>query len=126
MRSQIVRFLITGSIGFAVDAGCLVALVSLGTDPYAARVLSFLLAITVTWAIHRNWTFPTRNRAQSLAVETTRYALTQGTGAVINYCVFALVLAVLGADVVNALLAVACGSLVATVFNYLVIRRFVF
>ena len=51
------RFLAVGSVGFMVDAGVLWVLMSLGGDPYLSRGLSFAMAVSVTWALNRRWTF---------------------------------------------------------------------
>ncbi len=49
-RSEFLRFVIVGGIGFLVDGGVLMALTrGAGLDPYSARVVSFVCAASTTW-----------------------------------------------------------------------------
>ncbi|HEY1589845.1 MAG TPA: GtrA family protein, partial [Rhodanobacter sp.] len=54
-------FAVGGVLGLLVDASIVQALVGWeGWNPYLARVLSFLVAATVTWWWNRNYTFAGR------------------------------------------------------------------
>ena len=46
-----------GAVGFLVDGGLLYLLVAQGMSPHLARLLSFSVALTTTWALNRAWTF---------------------------------------------------------------------
>ena len=117
------RFCGVGGIGFIADAGLLFCLTMyLALDPYLARVLSILVALTVTWGLHRRWTFKSR-RAGRLA-EWTRFALVNGGGGTVNYLVYALVLLLLPAA--GPILALIAGSAVALLVNYLGSRFWAF
>lgn len=120
-----VRFLAVGTAGFAVDASALWVLISLGGDAYLSRALSFAVAMSVTWALNRRYTF---RSARRIAVhrEYARYALIQGLGTAINFAVYAMMLSILGAAPAAAVLALACGSCVALFVNYLGMKYMVF
>ncbi|MEE2878068.1 MAG: GtrA family protein, partial [Pseudomonadota bacterium] len=49
--AKFIRFALVGGVGFVVDAGMLVWLVSADVSPFAARVVSILLAMLVTWRL---------------------------------------------------------------------------
>ena len=119
------RFLAVGSVGFAIDAGLLWALMTLGGDPYLSRGLSFGMAMSVTWALNRRWTFRGARRT-AMHREYAAYALVQGLGIAINFAVYALMLMILGTGPGMAVLALACGSGVALAANYLGLKHAVF
>lgn len=125
LRRQMGRMLAVGAGGFAVDAAVLQALI-LGApmSPIPARALSFLAAVTFTWAFNRRFTFVApqmHGRAQYL-----RYFLVSLAGFGINFVVFTF--AVLGSSwlythpMVALLPAAASGLMV----NFLGYRYWVF
>lgn len=117
------RFCLVGAVGFLVDAGLLLALLATGTlGPIAARVVSILVAVTVTWLLNRLLTF--RSDDPRHLFEWSRYALVNGVGALVNYgCYVACLLLIPG---IAPLLALAVGSAVALIVNYLGSRHLVF
>ncbi|WP_412508178.1 GtrA family protein [Roseovarius sp. SYSU LYC5161] len=122
---QFARFTVVGGIGFAIDAGGLALFMTLGGDPYLMRLLSFALAVTATWLGNRHWTFR-GHRPSGVLREYARYLGVQGTGAAVNYAVYACAVWLMSPGALNAVLALACGSAVALVVNYLAARRLVF
>lgn len=123
---QIGAFAVVGAIGFAVDAGVFMALSSLMTlPPVTARVLAFLPATGVTWALNRSAVFrtPHRRRGQKLT-EYVRYLLVQAFGIGFNFSAFYLVLN--AAPSLPMLAPLAFGSLSAMVLNYAGARWLVF
>jgi len=125
LRHQLVRFLLVGAAGFGVDMSVLAFLLyGLG---YAAqsgglvgsRVASFFAAIATTFLLNARYTFGISVRKARLS----RYVLIQLVGATLNIGTYTLlVLGPLG----RPLLAMAIGSAVATVHNFLLVRRFVY
>ena len=98
---------------------------ALGWGHYAARVASFLLAVSVTWYLNRTWTFAQRagsNRRREYAV----YFLVQALGAGINGAVYALGLALSPTMQALPVLALALGSIVAMAFNFVATRHLAF
>lgn len=119
-------FVAVGAIGFLVDATILAILVhGYEWGDYTARIVSFLCAVTVTWYLNRKYAFAagqTSNRRQ----EYTRYIAVQGTGMLINFLVYALCIETSALMDAWPVLALAAGSVVALLFNYVGARVFVF
>jgi len=123
---RIVYFLLAGSAGFLVDAAILTALVSLaGWSPYAARIVSFSVAVTVTWYLNRNFTFRDRP-AQRIGHEYLKYAIVQGVGITINYGVFSVIVFLSAHAARLPVLALVPASAVAMFATYLGMHRFAF
>jgi len=125
LRHQLARFLVVGAAGFAVDMSVLAFLLyGLG---YAAevggllgsRVISFLAAIAVTFLLNARYTFAASIRRAKLI----RYLVIQGLGAAINLGTYTVL--VLG-PLNRPLIAMALGAALATVSNFLLVRRFVY
>jgi putative flippase GtrA len=125
-KSRIVYFLAAGSTGFVIDATILTALVSLaGWSPYAARIVSFSVAVTATWYINRRFTFGDRP-AQHIGHEYLKYLLVQGVGVAINYGVFSAVVFASAYAARLPVLALIPASLLAMFATYLGMHRFAF
>ena len=109
------RFCLVGAGGFGVDAGLLAVFHhGVGLDAFTARLVSILVAVTVTWQLNRWFTFAVR--VHRSVREWTRYAVVNGAGAALNYLVYsALLLSV----PIAPLAALAVASAVALGFNYL-------
>ena len=76
LRTQLVRFVLTGGLSAVVDFGLLVALMALGLGHTSAKSLSFVAGTTTAYLINRRWTFraePSRTRFLAVVV---LYALT--------------------------------------------------
>lgn len=125
LRHQLARFLAVGAVGFTVDVG-LLAFLLYGLD-YASsrgalvwcRLASFVAAIAVTFLLNARYTFGASIRHASL----TRYVFIQVFGALLNLSTYTFL--VLG-PLERPLIALACGSAVATVSNFVLVRRFVY
>jgi putative flippase GtrA len=135
LSSELFRFCVVGSVGFLVDASVLQVLVSwFGGGLLISRVFSYLAAATVTWFLHRIYTFrdhlssSDNDSASSRALLTqwSRFVLTNGIGASLNYGIYAV--CILGSALCREypVIGVAIGSLVAMIFNYVISKRFVF
>ncbi len=121
--SQFARFCGVGALGFLIDAGLLLWFTqSLGLNPYLARVFSIALALTMTWAMHRNWTF--RSNTSDRMSEWSRFAAVNGAGGALNYSVYSAILLALPGTA--PLLALAAGSVVALAANFLGARLWAF
>ena len=85
---SLLRFGVVGCIGFVVDFAVLQLLVSAaGVDPKLAQVPAFGVAVTVTWALNRAWTFNAAGR-DSRVRQAALYLGVQCVGAGTNYVVF--------------------------------------
>lgn len=118
MKAQLAtfrRFCLIGALGFAVDAGTLTGLHRLlGMDPITARVFAIALALTVTWACHRHYTFNSSDPRRW--AEWCRYAMVNGFGAALNFAVYTALLTAYPA--LDPLLALAAGSILALFINF--------
>jgi putative flippase GtrA len=119
-------FVVVGGIGFIVDAGILAVLVhGYQWGDYTARLVSFAIAVTVTWALNRSYVF-NRNRTLNRRSEYTRYLTVQIMGMAINFLVYSLCIASNELMDQWPVLALAVGSAVALLFNFAGARMFVF
>jgi putative flippase GtrA len=121
---QFLSFALIGVLGFVVDSSVLYLGLELGLGLRWGRVVSYLVAVTATWALNRRFTFgASRRRA---VIEWARFAITQLAGATVNLgTYFALVAA---SDVVARfpVLGVAAGSIAGLAVNFVAARAFVF
>ena len=121
--SRLVRFALTGGIGFVADAAALWLLLS--TTPLgalSARVLSIGFALCVTWQINRNLTFAPSSRG--VAQEGARYGGVGIATSIVNYLVYCALLFALPA--LPPLVALAAASIVAMTLSFLGYSRLVF
>jgi putative flippase GtrA len=119
-------FVVVGTVGFAVDATILAILVhGYGWGDYTARLISFAVAVTVTWLLNRRFVF-SDSRTTNRRSEYTRYLAVQGTGMAINFLTYGLCIATNETMDRWPVIALAVGSIVALLFNYVGARAFVF
>ena len=125
MNLQFIRFCIVGIIGFVFDAGILHLLVThMRANPYTARLVSFLVAASITWMINRHYTFQVRHRANR--AEWACYVAFMMVGALVNYGAFAGCIAWWAMARMQPWLAVAVGSLAGLGVNFTTSRLLVF
>lgn len=125
IQSQFLRFGIVGTIGFITDAGVLALLLSDGVSHYFSRMISFPIAVIVTWFLNRTWTFSGTGKAQA-GRQVIRYFIIQSIGALTNFLIYLGVLSVISSTVPNAVLALAIGSAAGLIMNYIGSKQFVF
>lgn len=114
---QFVRFIFAGGIGFITDSLGF-TLFQYVINLHIARILSFLIAVVVTFMINRHFTF--NNRLASFS----HYFYGQFKGFLLNFLVFGAAIDLLGdAYVVLAFLA---GSGAALFFNFFYAKFLVF
>jgi putative flippase GtrA len=121
-------FVAVGTVGFCVDAGVLTALVSLGgVNPYAARIISFAVAVIATWALNRRFTFESdATSAKERASEYGRYFFIQVLGASANLIVYSICLLAWPQLISWLVVPLAFGSAVGLVINFVGSRLWVF
>jgi len=122
---QFFRFCIVGTLGFVTDFGVLYAVVrGLGMGPMAGRIVSFLVAATITWKANRHFTF-VKEGAGSVR-EWLHYLALTGIGGFINVAVYQTWLWSTDHGTLNLFLGVVAGSAVALMFNFVISKRAVF
>lgn len=124
--AQITRFGTVGGVGFVVDGGLLWSLLTIGLDPYLARLLSFPVAVVVTWALNRNWTFQGTRDARKRHREFGRYFGVQIVGTLTNYSLYSLIISAFGTVGLTIFWAFALGSFVGSSINFIGARHLAF
>jgi putative flippase GtrA len=113
-------------VGFLIEAVIITWLVSvLDVNIFLARVISFSVAVTSTWAINRNFAFAGLQRERR-GREYSAYFLVQIIGAALNLAVFVAVIAAWPHLRAMPVIPLAIGAAVALIFNFAASRAWVF
>ncbi len=121
---QLFRFLLVGGIGFVVDGSALLLLVHAAhVSPIWARIPSFLIAVTVTWWLHRNFTFGAARHTAPSIREWLFFMLANALGNGLNLCLYWLMVWKFSWA---PLAALALASVTAAAINYHVSSQWVF
>lgn len=129
VSGRFLRFAVAGAVGFGFDAAVLLLLTrEFAASPFLARAVSFVVALTVTWAINRRWAFAEGARigAGPVAREYLNYGAVQMAGGAVNLAVFAATLSMLGDAAWLQIGAVAIGAVAGMLVNYFGNRTLVF
>jgi putative flippase GtrA len=123
---QFLRFGMVGTLGFIVDAGTLQLLVSFkDLNPYEGRIVSYLIAATITWSLNRRFTFPRHDHVKAHH-QWLHYLLVNGVGASLNYGIYSLLVYLSTFAYHHLYLAVLAGAMAGIFFNFNLSRRWVF
>lgn len=122
---QFLKFALVGVIGFGVDASVLYLGIAVGLGLSLGRVVSYVAAVTATWALNRAFTFKTRSQ-RGLLAEWAHFSVSQLGGAAANLGVYFLLIHSSAVVAAHPVLGVAAGSLSGLTINYVVARVFVF
>lgn len=122
--TQILRFGAVGAVGFVVDGGLLWLFLSFDMSPYVARALSFPMAVMVTWALNRNWTFRTTRRRNE--GQFRRYFGVQVAGVLTNYAIYSLIIGFFGSASMTVFVAFIVGSFIGSCLNFVGARFIAF
>ncbi len=127
--SRFLRFALVGTGGFFVNEAALwIALHLLHVNAYSGGVVSFLCAVTFTWWGNRTLTF--RDQAarspHSMISEWMKFVAANGLGFLVNYGVYATLIALAPKPLNNPFLALAFGTLAGLLLNFAISSRVVF
>lgn len=112
------KFAVVGGIGFAIEAVILLGLTISGWNAFAARLVSFPIAVFSTWLLNRAWAFRDRRRTY-IQREALLYFVVQSSGLATNMIVFALVLSAMHSDALYVpILSLICASVAGLVVNF--------
>jgi putative flippase GtrA len=126
MLRQALGFAAVGVLGFFVDAGTLMAGRSLlGLDLYSARALSYVAAVTSTWALNRAFTFKEYASASRLR-EWAHFFAANTVGGAVNLGIYAALVNYVPLVHQLPVLGVVAGSLSGMSVNFTLSRIFVF
>ncbi len=121
---QFLRFALIGGLGFFVDTGALYLLHEIGLNLYIARFFSFTTAASFTWLGNRYYTFESGPALKcSISKEWFRYVVAMGAGGLLNYAVFAALVALYSGFRQDPWMAVAAGTAAGMLLNFVLARR---
>jgi putative flippase GtrA len=127
VRVELLRFALSGVLGFCMDTLILYAGMLLGLGFHLARALSFVAAASFTWAFNRRVTFAGRAQApQPLFTQWLHYLAMMAAGGAVNYMVSAWIYANSELAVRWPVLAIAAGSVAGLLLNFATARAWVF
>ncbi|TQM29426.1 GtrA family protein [Nocardia bhagyanarayanae] len=122
LKTQIIRFTVTGGLSAIVDFGLYVLLYALGLPVWLAKSIGFIAGTTTAYLINRRWTFqapPSRARfAAVVALYATTFAVQVGINQVLYYAI--------GEQWWRVPLAFVVAQGTATVINFVVQRLVIF
>jgi putative flippase GtrA len=128
-QSRFLRFALVGTAGFVVNEAALwIDLHLLRLNAYWSGVFSLLHAVTFTWWGNRTLTFAghAARSGGSIAKEWLAFVTANGVGFLVNYAVYATLVAIGPKPLNNPFVALAFGTLAGLVFNFVLSSRFVF
>ncbi len=76
LRTQLVRFVLTGGLSAIVDYGLLVAGMALGLSHAPAKAISWVFGTLTAYLINSRWTFQSDGNRRTLAAVAVLYLLT--------------------------------------------------
>lgn len=121
---RLFRFSVVGVVGMVVDASVLTICLSADIfGPYLSRVMSFAVAVFVTWLLNRRYTFASK---QAPAKEFVRFLAANSLGAILNFCIYSTVIARYGTAGIVPVAGVAAGSLGGLISNFFLSSKIVF
>ena len=94
-------------------------------SPYAARVVSFVVATTSAWFLNRTFTFRDADEGRP-DLQWARFFAANLVGGTVNYAVFVVTIAAFAIAQAHPVLALAAGSMSGVFFNFTAYRRYVF
>lgn len=130
MKNSILKFIIVGSIGFVIDVSILYLCIHfLETNLVVSRIISFSIAVIITWLLNRVYTFkmstPYKKRKHYF-MEFFKYLIGSSISISINFGVYMFVISFFSLALKTPILAVAIGSISAMFFSYIFSKYYIF
>lgn len=123
---QFGKFGMVGVVGLVVDVTILYAILSTGMlGPYASRMISFLAAVSTTWALNRIFTFR-GDHDGTLIGQWAKFLAANAFGGALNYATYAALVAGTAVVAEHPFLGVAIGSVVGMFLNFTASKKLVF
>lgn len=127
LRTQLLRFVVTGGLSAVVDFGLLVVLMNLaGLDHTTAKALSFVAGTTTAYLINRRWTFRAEPSKRRFAAVVLLYGLTFVLQVGLFAVLFPWLLQLSGSQTVAQVVGFVIAQGVATTVNFVVQRGLIF
>ena len=122
LRTQVLRFVVTGGLAAVVDYGLYQLLLALGLQLSVAKALSFVVGTTTAYLINRRWTFRAGGGRATFVKVMGLYALTF----VVQVGLNAVLVRALPEAWWRITLAFVIAQGTATVINFIVQRTLIF
>jgi len=122
LRTQLIRFVLTGGLSAVVDFGTYQAMLHLGLYIHLAKAISFVLGTTTAYLLNRRWTFQAAGGRRQFVSVFGLYALTF----VVQIGVNAAVLTLVTHNLEGTTVAYVVAQGTATVINFVVQRAVIF
>lgn len=130
MKTQLLRFGMTGAVGYVVDSLVLYLMMALGMGFLRGRLVSFVCAVVVTFLLNRRYTFAGQLQAAGMRPplwqEFGLYLAAMAFGGLLNLATYWFVVTSVPQFPALFALAVAAGSLVGMVVNFASAKWWVF
>lgn len=127
LRTQLVRFVVTGVGSAVVDFGLLVVLMNLaGLEHTPAKAISFVAGTTTAYLINRRWTFRSDGSKRKFAAVMLLYALTFVLQVGLFAVLFPWILNLTGSQTAAQAIGFVIAQGVATTVNFVVQRSVIF
>lgn len=124
---RLIGFCCVGLGGFFVHAAMVLWLTKAAKlGPILAWFPAFLVAVLYTWVLNRLISFKGLGGQKNRATQAAGYAAVQSVGAAINFLIYAGLIALKWPYLSWPIIALACGSGAALIFNYSALRLFIF
>lgn len=88
LKTQVLRFLITGGFSAIVDFGLYVLLLLAGLHVNVAKTIGFIAGTTTAYLINRRWTFQAPPSSARFIAVCVLYGLTYAVQVGINYLLY--------------------------------------
>ncbi|MFZ0529315.1 MAG: GtrA family protein [Propionicimonas sp.] len=127
LRTQLVRFVLSGGLSAIVDFGLLVIGMNVfGLDPNLAKALSFVAGTTTAYLINRRWTFQAEPSKRRFLAVVALYGLTFALQVGLFALLFPWVLGISGSRTIAQVVGFVIAQGVATTVNFVVQRGLIF
>lgn len=127
LRTQLVRFVLTGGLSAVVDLGLLVVLMNLaGLEHTPAKALSFVAGTTTAYLINRRWTFRSDGSKRKFAAVMLLYGLTFVLQVGLFAVLYPWILTASASQTVAQVVGFVIAQGVATTVNFVVQRHLIF
>ena len=121
--TQLLRYCVVGGCGFAVEALLIAWLqYGFGWSALPCRIVSFPVALLVTYWLNRSYTFGGRGGRSALA----RYIGSQGAGLATNLAAYTAAIFLVPELDRHALVPLVIGSALGLAVNFVLAKRYVF
>jgi putative flippase GtrA len=124
LLAQLSTFACVGLVGLAVDTGIVYSL-RRAVGLYAAGMLSYVVAATVTWVLNRNITFRGRGSGPAHR-QWGLFLLANLAGFVLNRGTYAALVTWSALAAANPVIATASGACAGLLVNFTLARKLVF